>query len=200
ICNATKHTYEQDQDHIFTTTVYINPTTTKVRHWLDAGRCPWCGSECPSDQCRARKCTSCTSVWLSETPADVSDGYQLTEEYCPPCQVWLNSYHAVNPANPTHVLCGSVRDPDIKVTTGSGVTCAECSAVWDKLHLMSQAYSAPVADRLETSIAVQRQTAESTAERKNEHVHSFREVPNSQRTDSLRFACTMKACDCGEWY
>jgi hypothetical protein len=31
-----------------------------------------------------------------------------------------------------------------------------------------------------------------------EHVHQFRRVPKSQRTDRLTFVCTLYRCVCGE--
>lgn len=33
-----------------------------------------------------------------------------------------------------------------------------------------------------------------------EHVHDYRKVPKSERTDRLTFVCAMFRCECGDWY
>lgn len=39
------------------------------------------------------------------------------------------------------------------------------------------------------------------ADTEPEHVHSYLEVPRSERTDRLKFVCTMKRCaGCGDTY
>lgn len=94
---------------------YLSPSSDEVYQWHREGLCVWCGGKCPGDQCRLRNCTSCTQLWIADTLTDVHDGYAVTKEYCLPCQVWMDSYHAVNPAKPTHMLCGSIIEPDIKI-------------------------------------------------------------------------------------
>lgn len=79
-------------------TVYLDFTAREVMSFLDNGMCPWCGSNCPGDQCYARKCDCCTSVWKSNTLASVDDGHVLTEEDCPPCKIWMATMHLDNHA------------------------------------------------------------------------------------------------------
>lgn len=78
--------------------LYLNPTTREVMGWMDRGLCPWCGGSCPGDQCYARKCDSCTEVWLASRLADVDEGHVLTIEDCPPCVIWWANLHLENPA------------------------------------------------------------------------------------------------------
>ncbi len=94
--------------------VYISPSGDEAYQWYREGCCIWCGGKCPGDKCYLRNCTSCSQYWLADTLADVDEGHLLTHEYCPTCQIWLDSFHAVDPARPDHVLCGSVIDPEVK--------------------------------------------------------------------------------------
>jgi len=32
------------------------------------------------------------------------------------------------------------------------------------------------------------------------HVHIYRRVPKSERTDRMKFVCGMFKCECGDWY
>ena len=79
-----------------TTTIYLNPNAREIMNWMDAGLCMWCGGKCGSGSCRARKCDSCTEIWLADTEADYrefdSGGFAAIEpriEDCPPCVEWL---------------------------------------------------------------------------------------------------------------
>lgn len=106
-------------------TEYISQSTNEVYGWLKAGLCVWCGGKCPGDQCRLRKCDSCTELWIADSLRDLEDG-QVPHEYCPPCQAYLNQVHAVNPSKMDHIVCGSLIDAEIKVDNGAEVTCPNC--------------------------------------------------------------------------
>jgi hypothetical protein len=77
--------------------IYLNPSSDEVYTWWKVGLCVWCGGKCPSDQCRARKCDSCTEVWLADSYADLNDG-RVPKEDCPVCVKEVPVMHLQNTA------------------------------------------------------------------------------------------------------
>lgn len=83
---------------------YLNPSARDVMAWIDAGLCSWCGGNCSSG-CRARRCDSCSEMWIADTEADYDEfdrGGVATiaprMEDCPSCVEWWANLHLENPA------------------------------------------------------------------------------------------------------
>jgi hypothetical protein len=89
-------------------TTYIDRTGPEEWELSSNGRCVYCATPCLNG-CRARRCDSCSSLWLADTPAEIEEGGPRFEN-CPDCVASLCHKCGLS-------ACHDVHDPSV---TGAG--------------------------------------------------------------------------------